>query len=194
MSFGWWTILDTHGKLDAGTKTALNKLNKAISKQGNAHPVVALLVAGDFNAGKLKSVLPHFYSTSMSHVQPERKDDVLLIPAYKQKPKQQAPVIRSIQKWPDDADATLQDCFASTDLNMFWDSSNGIEEYTTSVTGFINKCIDDVVPTVTICTYPNQKPWISGNICIELKARVAALKEPDTNLGRQRSLVVRALD
>ena len=25
------------------------------------------------------------------------------------------------------------------------DSSNGIEEYTTSVTGFINKCNDDVV-------------------------------------------------
>jgi hypothetical protein len=52
---------------------------------------------------------------------------------------------------------------------MFWDSSNGIEEYTTSVIGFINRCTDDVVPTVTVCTYPNQKPWITGNICIELK-------------------------
>jgi hypothetical protein len=35
---------------------AFNKLHKAISKQENAHPEVALLVAGDFNAGKLKSV------------------------------------------------------------------------------------------------------------------------------------------
>ncbi|XP_064841631.1 von Willebrand factor A domain-containing protein 5A-like [Oncorhynchus masou masou] len=33
---------------------------------------------------------------------------------------------------------------------MFRDSSNGIEEYTTSVTGFINKCIEDVVPTETV--------------------------------------------
>ena len=41
---------------DAGTKTALNKLYKAISKQENAHPEAALLVAGDFNAGKLKLV------------------------------------------------------------------------------------------------------------------------------------------
>jgi hypothetical protein len=32
---------------------------------------------------------------------------------------------------------------------MFCDSSDGIEEYTTSVIGFIKKCIDDVVPTVT---------------------------------------------
>ena len=27
---------------------------------------------------------------------------------------------------------------------MFWDSSDGIEEYTTSATGFINKCMDDI--------------------------------------------------
>jgi hypothetical protein len=46
---------------DAGTKTALNELYKAISKQENVHPEAALLVAGDFNAGKLKSVLPNFY-------------------------------------------------------------------------------------------------------------------------------------
>jgi hypothetical protein len=64
---------------------------------------------------------------------------------------------------------------------MFQDSYNGIEEYTTSVTGFINKCIDDIIPTVTVRTYPNQKPWITGNICTELKGRAAAFKERDYN-------------
>jgi hypothetical protein len=59
-------------------------------------------------------------------------------------------VTRSIKKWSDEEDAKLQDCFSSTDWNMFWDSSNGIEEYTTSVIGFVNNCIDDVVPTVTV--------------------------------------------
>jgi hypothetical protein len=34
---------------------------------------------------------------------------------------------------------------------------------------------------VTVCTYPNQKPWITGNIRTELKARSAAFKERDTN-------------
>ena len=57
---------------------------------------------------------------------------------------------------------------------MFRDSSDGIEEYTTSFTSFINKCIEDIVPTVTVRTYPNQKPWITGNILIKLKARAAA--------------------
>ena len=64
---------------------------------------------------------------------------------------------------------------------MFWDSFNGIEKYTTSVIGFINKCIDDVVPTVTVRTYPNQTPWITSNISIELKSRAAAFKEWETN-------------
>jgi hypothetical protein len=90
-------------------------------------------------------------------------------------------VTRSIKKWSDEADAKLQDSFAITDWNMFWDSSDDIKEYTTSVTGFINKCIKDVVPTVTVCTYPNQKPCITGNIRTELKGRAAAFKVRDSN-------------
>ena len=41
------------------------------------------------------------------------------------------------KKWSDEADAKLQDCFDITDWNMFQDSSDDIEEYTTSVTDFI---------------------------------------------------------
>jgi hypothetical protein len=80
---------------------------KAISKQENAHPEAARLVAGDFNAGKLKYVLPnstrgnktldHFYSTQRDAYKalsrlPFGKSDhnsILLIPAYKQKLKQE---------------------------------------------------------------------------------------------------------
>ena len=36
--------------------------------------------------------------------------------------------------------------------------------------------------TVTVRTYLNQKPWITGNIHTELKARAAAFKERDSNL------------
>jgi hypothetical protein len=64
---------------------------------------------------------------------------------------------------------------------MFRHSSDGIEEYTTSVIAFINKCINDFVPTVTVPTYPNQKPCITGNIRTQLKARAAIFKEWDSN-------------
>lgn len=118
-----------------------------------------------------KKTLDHLYSTHRDAYKALLRtlfgksdhNSILLNPAYKQKLEQEVPVTRSILKWSDDADATLQNCFASTDWNMFWDSLNGFEEDTTSVTGFINKCIDDVVPTVTVHTYPNQKPWITGN-------------------------------
>ena len=64
---------------------------------------------------------------------------------------------------------------------MFYDSSNGIEEYITLVTGFINKCIADIIPTVPVRTFPNLKPWITGNSHTELNARASAFKEQDTN-------------
>ena len=97
-------------------------------------------------------------------------NSIILVPAYKQKLKQEVPVTRSIRKWSDDADATLQDCFASTDWNMFRDSSDVIEEYNTSVIDPLTD-EDNVVPTATVCTYPNQKPWITGNIHTELKGK-----------------------
>jgi hypothetical protein len=129
------------------------------------------------------------WSAHARSTRPGKSDhNSILIHAYKQKLKQEAPVTRSVRKWSDEADAKLQNCFASTDCNMFWESYDGIEEYTT-VTGFINKCLDDVVPTVTVCTYPNQKPWTTGNIRTKLKSRAAAFKERNSNPEAYKILV-----
>ena len=38
-----------------------------------------------------------------------------------------------------------------------------------------------MVNPVTVRTYPNQKPWITGNIRTELKSRAAAFKVRDSN-------------
>ena len=54
-------------------------------------------------------------------------NSILLIPASNQKLKQEAPVPRAIRKWAAEADAKQLECFASTDWNMFQDSSHGIE-------------------------------------------------------------------
>ena len=55
-------------------------------------------------------------------------------------------------------DSTLQDCFGHVDWNMFRiASNNNIDEYDDSVSEFIRKCVDDVVPIATIKTFPNQK-------------------------------------
>jgi hypothetical protein len=106
---------------EADTRTALNELYTTTGKQETAHPEAALLV--DFNAGKLKSVLPNFYQhvkcatrgeKTLDHLYSTHRDaykalprppfgksdhhSILLIPAYKQKIKQETPVTRSVKK------------------------------------------------------------------------------------------------
>ena len=53
-------------------------------------------------------------------------------------------------------------------------SVNNIDKYTDTMTEFIRKCVGDVIPTVTIKIYPNQKLWIDGSIHAKLKTRTTA--------------------
>ncbi|KAK3551765.1 hypothetical protein QTP70_025401, partial [Hemibagrus guttatus] len=46
-----------------------------------------------------------------------------------------------------------------------------LEEYTTSVTSYIEKCIDDVTVSKTITTHSNQKPWMTAKVRALLKSR-----------------------
>ena len=68
-----------------------------------------------------KKTLDYLYSTHTNAYKarpPFGKSDnnsILLISVYKQKLEQEVPVTHSIPKWSDDVDATLQDCFDSTD-------------------------------------------------------------------------------
>ena len=78
-------------------------------------------------------------------------------------------MLRSIQHW-----SGQSDCFYHVDWDMFRIASDNINVYADSVSEFISKCIGDVVPAVTIKTFPNQKPWINGRIGVKLKARTTA--------------------
>ena len=46
-------------------------------------------------------------------------NSILLLPAYRQKLKQEMPMLRSIQRWSAQSDSTLQDCFDHVDWDMF---------------------------------------------------------------------------
>ncbi len=95
---------------------------------------------------------------------------VLLLPAYRQKLKWETSPLRTIQLWSDQSDSMLQDCFDCVDWDVFWAASDDdIDVYT--VTCFIRKCIEDVVPTKTIRTSPNQKLGINTDVRVALNAR-----------------------
>lgn len=38
------------------------------------------------------------------------------------------------------------------------------QTYTDAAIGYIGKCIDDVGPRITVGTFLNQKPWVTGEV------------------------------
>ncbi len=70
-------------------------------------------------------------------------------------------------------------------------SDDDIEAYSDTVTCFIRKCIEDVVPTKTIRIYPNQKPWINSDVRSALSAWTSAFKSGNTDDRKQASYDLR---
>jgi len=204
------TITAVYIPPQANTDQALKELYGNISEQGTTHPDAAFVVTGDFNKANFRtiapkyfqhitintrgdSVLDHYYSAFRDtykslHRPPFGKSDhssVLLLPAYRKKLKLMAPTLRTIQCWSDQSDAILQDYFDQMDWDMFWAASDDdIEVYSDTVTCFIRKCVEDVVPIKTICIYPNQKPWINSDVRAALSARTSAFKSGTRSFKR----------
>jgi len=122
----------------ANTDQALKELYGYISEQKTVLPDAVFVVTGDFRTIAPKyfqhitinmrgdRVLDHCYSPFRDAYKslprpPFGKSDhssVLLLPAYRQKLKREAPTLRTIQCWSDQSDAILQDCFDHVDLDM----------------------------------------------------------------------------
>ncbi len=201
----------------ANTDQALRELYGNISEQETTHPDAAFSITGDFNKANFRTIAPKYFQHVTINTRGDRildhcytsfrdaykflprppfgKSDhssVLLLPAYRQKLKREAPALGTIQCWSDQSDATLQDCFDHVDWDMFREASDDdIEAYSDSVTCFIRKCIDDVVPTKTIRIYPNQKPWINSDVRSALSARTSAFKSGNTDDRKQASYDLR---
>ncbi|KAF7697681.1 hypothetical protein HF521_004191 [Silurus meridionalis] len=70
------------------------------------------------------------------------------------------------------------------------DSIN-LEEYTSSVTSYISKSVDDVTISKTITTRSNQKPWMTANVHALLKQRDSAFSLGDKTAVVQNNVVAR---
>ncbi len=188
---------------------ALNDLYQHISGQQTAHPDAFLILAGDFNHADLKSVFPKIqqhvdfptrgkntldfvYTTQrgaykalpLPHFGASDHITVMLMPAHRPLVKVIKPIHKQIQVWPEGSSEALQDCFDTTDWNMFkqaatYNNTTDLQEYSETVTAYITKCIDDVTVTKTITVRANQKPWLTGEVYRLLKARNAAFRAGD---------------
>lgn len=56
-----------------------------------------------------------------------------------------------------------------------------LEEFASSVTGYISKCVDDMTTTRTTTTHPNQKPWLNGEVRSLLRAQDFAFRSEEAS-------------
>ncbi len=123
---------------------ALGELHDNICSLQNKHPEAFFVIAGDFNHVNLTDVTSGFYQ----HVTPATRGEntldrvytnkcrayravprphlglsdhisIMLIPSYSPVLKKMKPTNKTITVWPNDAASVLQDCFASTDWQIF---------------------------------------------------------------------------
>ena len=94
--------------------------------------------------------------------------------------------------WTDEATAALQDCVEYTDWHMSRDDATqenhiSLEEYTSTVTSYISKCVNDVVIRKTIKSFPNQKAWMNGEVRALSRAKKAVFRDKEAyNTARAR--------
>ncbi|KAI4881601.1 hypothetical protein NFI96_007439 [Prochilodus magdalenae] len=187
----------------ANAKLALSRLHDAINNQLSAHPDGVVIVAGDFNHADLKSVMPKFYNnmrfptresnildkvyTNIPHLYKVKPSAHLglsdhislkLTPAYRPLICRTKPAVRTVRVWTEEATSMMQDCFDSTDWHLFAQGSD-LEEYASSVMGYIHFCTENVLPKKTIKVFPNQKPWVNKSVRALIKSRDEAFRSGD---------------
>ncbi|KAF7686814.1 hypothetical protein HF521_015207, partial [Silurus meridionalis] len=87
--------------------------------------------------------------------------NLFLVPVYKQRLKQEAPVQRKVACETEQSVTALQDVLDDADWDMFRRSSDDVNMFTEVVVGLIGKLADDTMQKNTIRTFPNQKPWVN---------------------------------
>ncbi|KAI4881784.1 hypothetical protein NFI96_011481, partial [Prochilodus magdalenae] len=129
-------------------------------------------VYSNVKSGYKAAARPHFGRSD--HI------SMFLYPAYRQLLGQAPPVSKTIKVWTEETDLVLQDCFDTTDWEVFRtaavreDCTVDLGDYASGVTSYINTCIETIVPTKRCRTYRNQKPWINCDVRSMLCARSTA--------------------
>ncbi|TWW74415.1 hypothetical protein D4764_14G0004180, partial [Takifugu flavidus] len=151
----WLTELtpDTATQLGGFTLLRADRSKEsAVSRLQTQHPDILLLISGDFNHASPSSSLPN--------------------PVYKPLVRMQTAVTRTVKKWSEEAEEALKDCFNTTLWDVFSDAhGEDIDNLTHCITDYINVCVENTVPTRTVRSFSNSKPWITPDIKVLLKEK-----------------------
>ena len=181
----------------ANKKEAEEGVYQTISNQQAASPDALFLVSGDFNNCSMKAQLPTFQQCVTVHTRADKTLDhcyvnikgaykdlklsplglsdhnlVFLQPKYCALVKRVKPETKFIKQWTNEAIDQLKACFETTDWNVFIESCGGcLTSLTETVTGYINFCVDSIIPVKKIKSYANNKPWMTADIYDMIKKK-----------------------
>ena len=196
------TVAYSHPK--ANKAQAAAEIAEVVRSLQTISPDAPNLVLGDFNSCNLQTVLPKFkqYITcnTRQQGQPDRcygnikdayksvplpnignsdHETVHLIPAYRPKIETEPVVSKSVKKWSKEAIETLQGCYECTDWDIFFDSSQDINETVDVISDYIVFCENMLIPQKTVKIYPNNKPWISKSLKATINQKKKAFQGGD---------------
>ncbi len=72
--------------------------------------------------------------------------------------------MKTVKTWSEDSISSLQACFDCTDWQCFYDAWNDINELTDIESSYITFCVDLVIPTKQVTTYPNNKDRVTKEL------------------------------
>ena len=163
------------------------------------------LILGDFNGCSLKTYLPTYKQYVTCATRNDKTIDlcycniknayksvpkpplgssdhniVQLLPAYKQLLKTGTVEEKTVTLWNDEGIEQLRGCFECTNWDCFYDSCSSLSELTDTVTEYMNFCMNMILPKKIVKIYPNEKPWMTKEVRLLLKAKKQAFQSGDS--------------
>ncbi len=84
---------------------------------------------------------------------------------------------REVTRWSSHSEAMLQAALDDVDWDMFRASSSDVSEFTEVAVSFVNTLTEQATETITVKSFPNQKPWVDRTIRDAVNKRTAAYNE-----------------
>ncbi|KAM3842547.1 uncharacterized protein ACN63O_022346, partial [Diretmus argenteus] len=142
-----------------------------------SHQHVKCATRGANTLDKVYNIKLGYRAKQLPHLGKSDHMSLLLIPAYAPLRKTAPITTKTVTTWLEDATQQLQDCFDSTNWDVF--EHQDLDLFTDSVLCYIKHCTDTVTVEKRIRVYPNQKPWMTREVQRLLKERNTAFRSED---------------